>query len=357
MDRAALSKPRSLRLDAALASLREAVLLVDSGGLVVDANRVAARMFDVDVEALKGRAIAELLSFDGCANGDLSLQDVATDRPLTLRAWRASGEEFFAEVTLSHATWWAGQPTAVIALVRDISERQRAAEVGAHRERLARVGELTARAAHTLKNSLTGIQSLVEELGAAEDEPDDEVLALLQAETARAVGLVRELLQYARRDLPGSLVSLNEVVDEAVQLNRLSARATDLIIEQDLTAAPTCVVAGRGQLTQVVSNLLENARHAIEGREQGRIDVHTWVDETRVYLSISDNGCGIEPQIRDRIFEPFFTTKQPGAGTGLGLAIVERTIRDHGGSVSVDSKPNAGATFLVSLPRVARPKA
>ncbi|UCF18740.1 MAG: PAS domain-containing protein [Gemmatimonadota bacterium] len=356
VDQTALSSPRSPKLDASLASLRDAVLLINSAGLVTDANPLAARMFATDIELLKGRAIVDLLSLDGCANGDSPLENLATDRPLKLRAWRGNGEEFFADVSLSRLDSPTGQLTGVIALLRDISEQQRVAEIGAHLERLARLGEITARTAHTLRNSLTGILALIEELAAVDGPSEEQVMSLLQAETHRAIGLVRELLQFARRDLPGSLVSLNEVVDEAVQLKRFSARAKGFVIEQELTSAPTCVVADHSQLTQVVVNLLENAQHAVEGRQSARIDLRTWVDETRVYLSISDNGCGIEAGIKCHIFEPFFTTKSPGAGTGLGLAIVERTIRDHGGSVSVDSTPDVGATFLISLPRVAPPE-
>jgi signal transduction histidine kinase len=103
-------------------------------------------------------------------------------------------------------------------------------------------------------------------------------------------------------------------------------------------------------LNQVFMNLLVNAAHAI--RERGVITIATGVDGDRVWVAISDTGCGIPPQNMNRIFEPFFTTKPVGSGTGLGLSLSYSIVNKHGGRIDVASKPGVGTVFTIRLPLV-----
>ena len=102
------------------------------------------------------------------------------------------------------------------------------------------------------------------------------------------------------------------------------------------------------QLKQVFLNVILNAGQAIE--DGGMIRVCTESGEGEVVVSISDDGCGIPPEIMDRIFDPFFTTKGVGEGTGLGLGIAYQIVRSHGGEIRVESEPGQGTTFSVRLP-------
>jgi two-component system, NtrC family, sensor kinase len=103
-----------------------------------------------------------------------------------------------------------------------------------------------------------------------------------------------------------------------------------------------------GQLNQVFMNLLLNASHAIENF--GQITVKTWHEDNWIYISVSDNGCGMPEEIQNRIFEPFFTTKEIGQGTGLGLSIAYDIIKKHNGEIKVESKPGHGTTFTIAIP-------
>ena len=108
-------------------------------------------------------------------------------------------------------------------------------------------------------------------------------------------------------------------------------------------------VSGSAQeLKQVFLNLLINAFQAIDG--EGAIRVGTVSQAGRVVVSIEDEGCGISSDAIERIFDPFFTTKPAGEGTGLGLSISYQIVRNHGGEITVDSRPGAGTTFRVALP-------
>ena len=101
-------------------------------------------------------------------------------------------------------------------------------------------------------------------------------------------------------------------------------------------------------------NLIFNGFHAMEP-DGGILTLATNFDEENIYLQVSDTGCGIAKEIRQKIFEPFFTTKEAGKGTGLGLAIVAQVVEDHMGKIQVESKEGSGTTFTVSLPRMRTP--
>ena len=119
----------------------------------------------------------------------------------------------------------------------------------------------------------------------------------------------------------------------------------DLVVDQ----ADFQLVGDRDQLTQVMVNLLNNARDAIEGRPSGRIGVKAEVAHKSVQLTVEDNGPGFDEQTAAQLFTPYFTTKGPH-GTGLGLAICHRIISDHGGTIRVFSTPGTGARFAIDLP-------
>ncbi|MDX1480568.1 MAG: MHYT domain-containing protein [Woeseiaceae bacterium] len=128
-------------------------------------------------------------------------------------------------------------------------------------------------------------------------------------------------------------------------------------VETDLADDLPVVMCYQQEINQVILNLIVNAAHAIEsavGRQpdtKGRIRITTRALDGRVEIRIADSGCGIPPEIRDRIFEPFFTTKDVGKGTGQGLAMAYSTIVDkHDGSLTVDSTPGKGTTFVIRLP-------
>jgi signal transduction histidine kinase len=140
---------------------------------------------------------------------------------------------------------------------------------------------------------------------------------------------------------------MDEIVGGALALYRGSVR-----VVEELAGDLPPIDADRDQLTQVVLNLLENARDAValKGSEEtvGRITVRTRMTGERVELEVEDNGPGFDPEIQDKLFTPYFTTKE--AGTGLGLAIVHRIVTDHGGTIAAASNPGRGAKFVVDLP-------
>jgi signal transduction histidine kinase len=163
----------------------------------------------------------------------------------------------------------------------------------------------------------------------------------------RVTKIVQDLKNFSRLDaLECESVLISSCMESALTIcyNELKYIAT---IKKEYEPVPE-VACHPGQLNQVFLNLLVNAGHSIE--PPGEILLKSWYDGTFVYASVSDSGCGISEEIRNRIFEPFFTTKDVGKGTGLGLSLSYEIIKRHEGELLVESVVGKGTTFTVKLP-------
>lgn len=222
-------------------------------------------------------------------------------------------------------------------------------------EREAAWREIARAIAHEIKNPLTPIQMSVEttrKAWAAKHpsfhEIFEESTRTILEEVQRLKRIVSEFSQFARMPRPAlQAVDLDDVVAGALALYKGSVK-----VISELAGGLPPVSADRDQLTQVVLNLLENARDAVASRGSdqsvGRITVRTSARDGVVTLEVEDNGPGFDPAIRDKLFTPYFTTK--ATGTGLGLAIVRRIVTEHGGRIGAHSEPGKGARFVVELP-------
>ena len=222
-------------------------------------------------------------------------------------------------------------------------------------EKIAAWQEIARALAHELKNPLTPIRLSVETLRKAHaarhgsfDELFDESTKTVLDEVKRMEKTVREFAEFAR--LPRTErqpLALNEVVAGALALYKGAVR-----VVEELAPSLPAIEADRDQLTQVVLNLLENARDAValRGTEQtvGRIHVRTRATPGGVVLEVQDNGPGFDEATAAQLFTPYFTTKTQG--TGLGLAIAQRIVVEHGGSIAAHGTPGEGARFTITLP-------
>ena len=235
--------------------------------------------------------------------------------------------------------------------VRDITERKRLEQVALSRERLARVGELSAGIAHTIRNPLHGLLNSVSHLRKrvfGEDPEATEILDWMQEGLTRMETTTRRLLTLTRETpLVKRPVALAEVVEEALVLVSERVRGEGLTLEHDLAELPT-IHLDLDRLGEVLVNLLDNAVYACG--EHGTITVRTRAVDNGQVMEVEDTGPGIPQDIRDRVFHPFFTTKAIGEGSGLGLAIAWRVVKEHGGEVEVQSGEGRGALIRITLP-------
>ncbi|HKI10791.1 MAG TPA: ATP-binding protein [Candidatus Acidoferrum sp.] len=220
-------------------------------------------------------------------------------------------------------------------------------------EKLAAIGQHVTGIVHELSNPLTTILVNAQRLVSRDGGGMRATLSQnILEESERATAILRQLLLMSRESLPERRrVSLNELVDRTMELQRLALSGSHLRLIVEKQEGLPLIEGDYGQLQQVVMNLLQNAQQALEYSGTGStIGVRTGFAGGRVTLEVWDDGPGIPGVIQARIFDPFFTTKPPGVGTGLGLAIVLGFVRQHGGTVALSSPPHGGARFVVELP-------
>jgi signal transduction histidine kinase len=253
--------------------------------------------------------------------------------------------------------------TARFQAIRDDLDRQvqeRTKQV-VRSEQLASVGFLAAGVAHEINNPLAAIamgsESLESRLTGMLDRenPDHAIVAnylrMIQSEAFRCKGITEKLLDFSRvgpvTRLDTELGELIQGVIEMVgQLGKYQQRAIQLN-----APGPVLVSVNPQEIKQVVLNLLTNALDSADEGGAVRIDLagrDGWAE-----LAVTDNGCGMTPEVLEHVFEPFFTRRREGQGTGLGLSISYRIVADHGGTIEAHSDgPGLGATFRVRLPLV-----
>jgi two-component system, NtrC family, nitrogen regulation sensor histidine kinase NtrY len=225
-------------------------------------------------------------------------------------------------------------------------------------ERIAAWQEIARRLAHEIKNPLTPIQMAMDTLRKtwkkqhpSFDEILEESTSTVLEEVDRLKRIVTEFSDFARMPKPEfARIDVNDAVSSSLALYVGSAP-----IEIRPAAGLPAIDADRRQLSQVLLNLVENARDAIAQRpeaEGGQITVSTRVGDAgdRIELIVEDNGPGVPSERKDKVFSPYFTTKEHKGGTGLGLAIVHRIVSDHGGRISLANVLGGGARFTVELP-------
>ena len=221
-------------------------------------------------------------------------------------------------------------------------------------ERLAAVGQLVSGVAHEINNPLQAILGFAELLQMTHKLPAPvrSDLRLIQKESARACGIIRNLALFARQQ-PGQAapVRFADVITSVIELRqrRLESEDIELLVDDRSTHH---VMAVFTELQQVVLNFVVNAEQAIvmSGRLPGRITVRARDDGERVLLEVEDTGPGVPPEDEAKLFQPFFTTKPVGQGTGLGLSVSYGIIDSMGGHIGYRRANAGGSVFFFELP-------
>ncbi|MCP4426442.1 MAG: HAMP domain-containing protein [Chloroflexi bacterium] len=220
-------------------------------------------------------------------------------------------------------------------------------------ERLALIGQLSANVAHELNNPLTGIVTYSHLLleRTENGDPNADFIQKIIAQANRCKNIIRGLLDFSRQRKPDKTVTdVNQVLQECISLVENQAAFHNVAFVKDFDAGLPTAVMDPSQIERVFINMIINAAEAMEG--DGRLTVATDTNPSGEFVRIrfSDTGCGIAKEDMDTIFDPFFTTKDIGHGTGLGLAISYGIIKEHGGTVRVESELNKGTIFSIRLP-------
>lgn len=342
-----------------LRCIGEAVIAADEHGRVKLINPAAERLTGWPQGEALGRDLSEVFQLAdeatglcvevGVCAGETRQADVA----LLSRDGRSTPVETSASVITDEKGDFRGS----VLIFKDISERRRLATQLLRSEKLAAVGQLAAGMAHELNNPLTPALLYTRRLlrqGGLDAEARGHLMVVVR-EVERARSVIKDLLAFARHYQGGrGETDVNELLRRALSQAEGEAPSPNVSTRFE-PGEGVRVLADEYRLTQVFLNIIRNARQAIE--EGGRAGLVTISSERvteggaeRVRVTIADDGPGIAREHLPKIFDPFFTTRQVGAGAGLGLSLSNGIVEEHGGLITVESKPGAGATFAVELP-------
>jgi signal transduction histidine kinase/CheY-like chemotaxis protein len=249
-----------------------------------------------------------------------------------------------------------GEERVVLSIGREVTEREALETQFRQAQKMEAVGLLAGGVAHDFNNLLTAIgghaQLVLEDLPA--DDPRRSDLETILTASARAGELTNQLLAFSRKQVlsPAVLDPAALVRELEKMVGRLVFEEIRLVIRIDETAGR--ILADAGQLSQVLMNLVVNARDAMPNGGVLSISVAParLQGQGAVALAVSDTGTGMSEGVRVRVFEPFFTTKAVGKGTGLGLSTAYGIVQQSGGVIEVDSELGRGSTFRILLPTV-----
>ena len=262
---------------------------------------------------------------------------------LEMRVRHKSGDWRRVRCHLSPLFNETGKIDGVIISGRDVTDMKRLEEQLIQAEKLAAMGQMLAGVAHELNNPLTAILGVTELLRerAGFDDSTKRQLDLTHRQARRAARIVQNLLEFSRPAAPQKkTLDVSNLLERTLQLHEHSLRRNNITVEYQPQAGLYSVVGDANQLVQVFLNLISNAEHAIrEVREAGRIQIRVGRIGSNVSVTVQDDGVGILPEALTKLFDPFYTTKRPGGGTGLGLSICTAIIREHGGSIDVETLP------------------
>jgi len=340
-----------------LKSVASGLIVVDNRGNVLRANDAACAMLGIAMKDLVGAPIASLPALRALAQ----LVEETRSRNIPIEraemTARVGDRDVYLEANTSLLEDYAGNDIGVVCLFRDLTRWKKLEAEVQRTQRLASLGEMAAGIAHEVRNPLNAVQGfaqiLQEDAAKRGDATASEYCRIILEEVGRIDRIVQDMLDFTRqREITMTMVEVGELLRWLVKQMQPEARQAQVTLALSLAENCQFRIAGNAdKLKQLFLNMIRNAIQACSAG--GKVEVHlarapTATVYPEMVVHISDDGCGIPPEIKEKIFNPFFTTKDVGAG--LGLAICQKIVEQHSGRIEVESQPGLGSTFSVYLP-------
>ena len=355
------------RLSVTLRSIGDGVIVTDTEGTIVFINKVAEKLTGWSNDDAKGKPSYEVFNIVNEKTGQKCASPISRVLELGRIVGLANHTALIKKDGHQISIADSGAPIrdkkskiiGVVIVFRDITHEKKVEEELIRARKLESIGVLAGGIAHDFNNILSAIQGNIE-LASHRVGIDAETRSLLleaQKATKRATRLTQQLLTFSKGGDP---------VKETASFSRLIPEAAEFVLHGSQVSCEYTFQEGlwlgnidSGQISQVIQNLVLNAKHAMSGGGTIRIRCDNVVDPASesllsmhdgnyVRIAIEDTGIGIPKEILDNIFDPYFSTKQEGSG--LGLAICHSIINKHDGIITVQSKPGKGTTFILYLP-------
>lgn len=342
------------KMDALLGSMPGALISVDDNLNITNINPLAAELFDCEPDWLLGKMLFDVIELepadhDALRDAFLYKQEVKNFVIHT----RIVGAMHYISINIAFYSEHETDLDAVITL-QDITDYQRLLDSVYNREKLVAMGQMAAGIAHELNTPLGNILGYSQLLcdPNVKDEKKGRYSGFVADEARRCSRIVNDLLNYARRDsCSDEVCDVNTLVQEMIDtFLTCRLKRQDVDIQLELQPDLPAVAVPCGELDIVLSNLLLNALHELEGQEDAMVRITTRsVGSKSIEIAVEDNGAGVPAEYRRKIFEPFYTTKETGDGSGLGLSISQAMVSRRGSELSLDPEYDNGARFVVRL--------
>ncbi|MEJ2659554.1 MAG: histidine kinase N-terminal 7TM domain-containing protein [Desulfobacteraceae bacterium] len=350
------------------------IFSLDINGTLDYVNPAWESLLGYSRSEVAGRPFAEFIQPENDTDiGDIFQCLISGQSPvaeLNLRVIHKDGSQRLFNTSASANSNINGQVIGIIGLAKDVTEEYRLQHQLFESQKMEAIGTLAGGIAHDFNNLLMGMQANLSlmRLETAHTASLQEKIRRIEEQIQNGASLTRQLLGYARKGKYALRVfDINTLIRDTLSV--VSRTNKGVVIVQHLSSQPAFIKADQGQIELVLLNLFINAVDAMpEGGELSVTSTHIKATEESggltdrnegpfIQLAIRDTGIGMDQNTQARIFEPFFTTKEMGRGTGLGLASVYGVIKNHGGSIQVESFPGRGATFTLTVPatRAERP--
>jgi|GEM_PF-222932 len=353
-------------LETIVNGIQDHMMVIDLDYRIIEVNRTLLEMVGLKREDVVGRH---------CYEVSHHLQEPCTipDHPCPLKDAVASGKaasaihvhfdkegrEHYYHVVCHPLFDEEGRVVQVVDLSRDITPEIMSRTKLLHDDKMTSLGKLSASVVHEINNPLTGILNLIKlmqrmykqgPLGEADLEKVKKYLDMIYGETSRVSKTVSNLLAFSRKTTPEFRpMDINGLLTEILALVTYQMKLQGITVETRLASDLLPAMADPGQMKQAFLNLLINAQDAMP--KGGTLTLESRNARKReIVITIADTGVGIPKEHFSQIFEPFYTTKKAGAGVGLGLSVVYGIVRDHKGTIKVESTVGQGTTFIIRLP-------
>jgi PAS domain S-box-containing protein len=338
-----------------LESLVAGILVLDLDGRIARWNRAMETLVGRHREEALGRTLDQVFSpaFLGAVGENLVLDD--RQRGTHIDRIHLETPEGERTLNVTVAPFEVGpERVGTILILEDLTARIQLQEQLQHSEKMASIGLLAAGVAHEVNTPLAGISSYTQLLR-QQVEPDDPragILEKIEKQTFRAAKIITNLLNFARAGTSETQgLDVNQLLQDVLSLVEHQLQHAHIQVRRELAPDLPRIRGNDNRLQQVFFNLVLNARDAMP--KGGWLAIQTRARGPEVVIEVRDTGDGIRREDLKRIYDPFFTTKGVGRGTGLGLSVSYGIVREHGGTISVESAPGKGTTFEVALPALA----
>jgi len=350
------SSKRLSELAAIVESSDDVILSKDLNGIITSWNAAATRVFGYSAEEMIGSSILKLIPEHLHSDEKTIIESIRAGRRVehfeTVRRTK-DGRSIDVSLTVSPLKDEQGRVIGASKILRDISGRKRIEQALLQAEKIAATGRMAATIAHEINNPLEAVVNLLYLLRPMVTDPVGiNYLASAEDELARVSHIAKQTLGYYRENASASSASLTEIVQHAITIYEPRCAAALIEIRKSLDSSRRLVLR-RGEIMQVISNLIANSIYAMpEGGILG-ISVEDALEPLDgIAMTIQDNGIGIAAHDLPKVFDAFFTSRGT-VGTGIGLFIAKQFIESHGGRVEIESRTGAenhGTAVRVFLP-------